>query len=513
MTLRDQLTHRRSVRFLFAGVSGVALALAFPNASLVPLAFVALAPLIAAAVLAPRALEAFLLGTFSLSITWAINVPWVIGVMSKYGGLPQLTGIAIFIAMSIYLGTYGGLFALLVNRLRPGNSVASWLAVPLAWAAVEFIRSNILSGFPWNLLGISVIDLPSLAFAARWAGPFALGAMIAVSSAVLAWAVVAPGRPGKKGAAIVFVAMAIAIWATIGSLEVRNAQGRIFAERKERVAIVQPNITQQMRWDDASVMAIYDLMMRLTNDAVAARPQLILWPESTVPLTFLRTDIYRESIENFSRSSGADIILGSVAEDDVDSSKIWNSAYLVSAGKTTARYDKIHLVPYGEYVPMRKLLFFAKKLVREVGHFEFGRNDQPLRGRHAWGPAICYEVVYPDLVGTQVKHGAEVLVTITNDAWFDVSAAPRQHLDSVRLRAIETDRWMLRAATTGISAIVDPTGRIVSELGLNREGLVVGEYAARQSTTPYVRFGEWFAWLAVVTTALLVIARRKARPE
>jgi apolipoprotein N-acyltransferase len=288
---------------------------------------------------------------------------------------------------------------------------------------------------------------------------------------------------------------------------------RIFTERKERVTIIQPNITQQMRWDRDSVMQIYDRMMVLTNDAVATKPELILWPESTVPLTLLANDFYRDSMENFSRTSGADIILGSVAEDDTDPTKIWNSAYLVSAGKTSGRYDKIHLVPYGEYVPMRKFLFFAKKLVREVGQFQFGENDKPLRGKHAWGPAICYEVVFPALVATQVRNGADVLVTITNDAWFDVSAAPRQHLDSARLRAIETNRWMLRAATTGISAIVDPTGQIVAKLDLNREGLITGEFGARQTMTPYVRFGNWFAWIALVATALLVIARRKARQE
>src|SRR5205085_11638281 len=145
----------------------------------------------------------------------------------------------------------------------------------------------------------------------------------------------------------------------------------------------------------------------------------------------------REAIESTSRDANVDIILGSVAEDPQESTKLWNAAFLVSGGKTIGHYDKIRLVPFGEYVPLRKMFFFAEKLVHAVGEFQFGTKDTPLAGRFHYGPAICYEIVYPQIARAQVLHGADVLVTITNDAWYDGTSAPRQHLNQARLRAVE----------------------------------------------------------------------------
>jgi len=149
--------------------------------------------------------------------------------------------------------------------------------------------------------------------------------------------------------------------------------------------------------------------------------------------------------------------------------------------------------------------------VHAVGEFEFGTNDNPLRGKHAYGPAICYEVVYPQITRTQVLHGADVLVTITNDAWYDGTSAPRQHLNQARLRAVEDDRWLLRAATTGISAWVDPTGQVMHEIPMGHEGILLAKFAVKKTVTPYVRFGDWFAYLSVVVVMIGLIARRKAK--
>ncbi len=183
---------------------------------------------------------------------------------------------------------------------------------------------------------------------------------------------------------------------------------------------------------------------------------------------------------------------------------------LTSGGRTVGHYDKIRLVPFGEYVPLRKMLFFARKLVRAVGEFEFGTNDTPLAGRLHYGPAICYEIVFPQIARRQVVHGADILVTITNDAWYDGTSAPRQHLNQARLRAVETDRYLLRAATTGISAFVDPSGRVVESLAMNREGIIFANFEGRHSVTPYVRFGDWFAWVAVVAVIVAIVRRTNA---
>jgi apolipoprotein N-acyltransferase len=266
-----------------------------------------------------------------------------------------------------------------------------------------------------------------------------------------------------------------------------------------------------MRWDEDNVLRIYQKMISMTVEAAERGAKVVVWPESTVPLSYTETHFYRSEIEELSRRYAIDIILGSVATDPSKPNRLWNSAFLASSGRTIGHYDKIRLVPFGEYVPLRKVLFFAEKLVRAVGEFEFGNNERPLGGKLQYGPAICYEIVYPQITRTQVKNGADVLVTITNDAWYDGTSAPAQHLWQARLRAVEGDRYLLRAATTGISAYVDPTGQMLESLPMNRDGIIYAKFQPRTSVTPYVRYGDWFAWTAVVVVLIaLFYARRHA---
>lgn len=504
------ILQHRIARFLFALGGGALLALAFPNAAIAYLAFVAIAPLIAAILRAESWKEAFLLGTAGTFLTWLINVPWVIHVMVRYGGLSTPVGIALYVGMALYLSLYGGLFAFAVWRMRALPPAALWFAVPAAWAAVEFLRTYLFSGFPWNLLAYALVDVTPLIVVASVIGPYGVAFLAMVPAAILGWIAAARGLPRTKMSGVAVAVVLYACWLGAGMLMVRSidpAAGRPF-----RAAMLQPNISQEMRWEADTTMRIFDRMMEMTGSAVAQGAETILWPESTVPLTFLRTGFYRDAVEEIASRSGADIILGSVAEDQADPDKVWNAAYLISGGTVRGRYDKMRLVPFGEYVPLRKMLFFAKKLVRYVGEFQFGTNERPLAGAHSYGPAICYEVAFPQLTARQVSNGADVLVTITNDAWFGVTAAPRQHLNAARLRAVEADRWLLRAATTGISAAVDPAGRIVGEIGTGRQGILTADVTARQSRTPYVRFGDWFAWVAVLAT-LFAMARPRGRHD
>ncbi len=320
--------------------------------------------------------------------------------------------------------------------------------------------------------------------------------------------IVARPRGIKVLLAIASVAIVCFVWWTTGlvasKLIARRADGPV-----ARAAMLQPNISQEMRWDEGNLTAIYQRMIGMTREAIDHKVQVVIWPESTVPLSFATTDQYRNAIESISRQDGVDVILGSVAEDPAQPNKLWNAAFLVSGGRTIGHYDKMRLVPFGEYVPMRKMLFFAEKLVHAVGEFEFGTKDTPLAGHFRYGPAICYEVVFPQIPRTQVVNGANVLVTITNDAWYDGTSAPRQHLNQARLRAVETDRYLLRAGTTGISAFVDPTGRIVSELPMGGQGIVYADFQPRTTTTPYVRFGDWFAWAACATVFAAIVRRRR----
>jgi len=510
-----RITARASVSFarllislLFAALAGVLYALSFPDFSVSWLAFVALAPLLIAITRAKRARAAFIYGWVAMTVAWLMMVPWVVRVMSHYGGLPYVSGVLIFIAMSLYLGAYGGAFAIVVWYLRLRERFAPWLLIALVWAAIEYARTYLLTGFPWNLIAAAIVDYTPLIQISRASGPYLLGCLVALPSIVIAWLVTQ--RPRGIGRVIVIGATVIVlfVWWATGYVASQWRRGDALAPQ-ETAALLQPNISQEMRWNDANVMEILVRMMSMTEDAADHGVKVIIWPESTVPLSFATTDIYRNNIEETSRRRNADIILGSVAEDPSRPNRMWNAAFLVSGGKTIGHYDKIRLVPFGEYVPLRKMLFFAEKLVHAVGEFEFGTNDKPLRGRYAYGPAICYEVVFPRITATQVEHGAEVLVTITNDAWYDGTYAPRQHLNQARLRAVEADRWMLRAATTGISAVIDPTGRIVQELPMGREGTIYAHFATKKTLTPYVRYGDWFAWLAVAGVFYGVISRRR----
>ncbi|HVR40055.1 MAG TPA: apolipoprotein N-acyltransferase [Thermoanaerobaculia bacterium] len=493
-------------RILLALTSGVLFALAFPTYNAGFLIFIALVPLLVASVRAKSTRHAFLLGWLSLTIAWLMMVPWVVRVMSHYGGLPYVTGVLIFIAMALYLGLYGAIFAAIVHRLRLGPSFPKWLIVPLAWAAIEYARTYLFTGFPWNLIAASIIDYTPLIQIDRFAGPYFAGVLILIPSVVIAWWITQ--RPKGIDRILVVGGLAVLLfvwWATglVASKLVVRPNGL----PSTTAALLQPNISQEMRWNAENVVQIYQRMTDMTDVALDRGASIVIWPESTVPLSYATTDVYRNAIEEISRTRNADIILGSIAEDPANPSRIWNAAFLASGGKTIGHYDKIRLVPFGEYVPLRKMLFFARRLVHAVGEFEFGTNDHPLAGKHRYGPAICYEIVYPQITRAQVRNGADVLVTITNDAWYDGTSAPEQHLAQARLRAIEDDRWLLRAGTTGISAVIDPSGRVLEKLPMGRQGIVFAHFQPRSGTTPYVRFGDWFAWLAIACVVLALIKR------
>ncbi len=498
------------LKFLLAITSGILFALSFPNAAIGWLAFVALLPLLIAITKARSAWQAFFLGWTSQTMAWLMMVPWVIRVMSHYGGLPKLVGILLHAAMCLILGLYGGLFAAIVKRLRLGARFAPWLLVPLAWAAVEYARTYLLSGFPWNLLAAAIVDYTPLILIDRFGGPYFVGALILIPCTIAAWWITQkPPQIARVFAGGAIGILALTWWGT--GLVASKLIARPNDSPMLTAALLQPNISQEMRWDEANVLAIYQRMIAMTEEAANRGAQVVIWPESTVPLSFTETRFYRDSIEQLSRDRKIDIILGSVATDPAHANRLWNSAFLVSGGVTIGHYDKIRLVPFGEYVPLRRVLFFAEKLVHAVGTFEFGSNDFPLGGKLKYGPAICYEIVYPQITRQQVRHGADVMVTITNDAWYDGTAAPAQHLWQARLRAIEGDRWLLRAGTTGISAHIDPTGRILQSIPMGKPGIIYARFQSRSTTTPYVRFGDWFAWASVVVVLIgLIYARRNS---
>ncbi|MBI2214232.1 MAG: apolipoprotein N-acyltransferase [Acidobacteria bacterium] len=491
-------------RAVFASIGGVLVALSFPKAAVGWLALIAPAFLMLAVVRAATRREAFLLGWLGFTVTWLVNMPWVTIVMSHYGGLSRGVGVLLYLALALLMGSFGAIFGVIVRSLDVDErSRFAWTLIPVAWTACEYLRDFLpFGGFPWHLLGGALVDAGPLPQVARWTGTYGLS-FLAVAVATLLgrrW-MLRDDRLTAARSGMMAVAVAV-IWAAAGQLATPDEEKGDAGTLK--VALLQPDIEQEMRWDAGRALEIFELMRSMTLEARGA--ELVVWPESSVPLVYFDEPFWQEFAESFSRETHADLIFGSVARDD-STRLYWNSAYLVSGGAVRGRYDKYRLVPFGEYVPGRKLLFFARKLVHAVGEFQQGVTIAPLEGRVPYGPAICYEIVFPSIPRASVREGAELIVTITNDAWFGDSAAPPQHLAMARMRAIETDRWIVRAATTGISAVIDPSGNVVRTIPLGERGIIETTVGLRRTKTPYVVVGDWPAWASIAALALFAAGR------
>jgi apolipoprotein N-acyltransferase len=326
--------------------------------------------------------------------------------------------------------------------------------------------------------------------------------VVAFSSAV--WGLLQFGTRRSAGAALVFSIVAL-------SLAIVAAPAPLPAGEPLRVVAIQPGTSLEEKWDPSQSREIADRVWSMTADAAVRGADLVLWPESAVPYRLDDDPGYREVVERMARQFGIEIVLNSVAS--LDGGRYANSAYLVTGeGVSPVRYDKVHLVPFGEFVPRWARFAFTDSLVREVGSFTPGSRPVVLPARAPLAVAICFEVVFPDLVAAEVRGGAQLLTTLTNDGWYGFSWAPRQHFAQVRLRAAETRRWFARAALTGISGFIDPAGRVVSKLDVGETGFLTQRVQPMTGLTPRVRFGDWWAILcATASVLMLTVARFKHR--
>jgi apolipoprotein N-acyltransferase len=277
------------------------------------------------------------------------------------------------------------------------------------------------------------------------------------------------------------------------------------------VAVVQPGTTLEEKWDPSMGREVADRVWGMTAEAALLGADIVLWPESAVPYSLENDPSYREMVEDFAREFEIEIVLNSIGP--LAGGGYANSAYLVTPdGVSPVRYDKVQLVPFGEFVPPWARLGFTKSLVREVGAFTPGPSPVVLPASVPLGVAICFEVVFPDLVAREVRDGAQLLATLTNDGWYGYSWAPLQHFAQVRLRSAENQRWFARAALTGISGFVDPTGRVATHLEVGQSGVLVETLQPMRGLTPRARWGDWWAILcAAGSLAVLVWSRVFAR--
>ncbi|HKB07332.1 MAG TPA: apolipoprotein N-acyltransferase [Candidatus Polarisedimenticolia bacterium] len=505
-----------------ACTSGILLALSYPSADLGALAFIALVPwLLSLRDVGPAASlrRGYLFG-FSFFV---MLLAWIPRVMVTYGGITPLLAWPIYFLLVLYLASYPALFGALLACAWRRLGASSLIAAPIVWVALELARGRLLTGFPWGLLGYTQYRNIPLLQAAAWGGIYAVSFLVLASNVGLTLLLLRPATPLQRagGAALLL----LVLLAHGGGFVALLAADRAPQGETIPVAAIQPNVAQDRKWSPGAEAQILSDLVRLTREASGAR--LIVWPEAASPFSFRRparvgasgftvepNQAYSEVVAGLARSLGATLIAGSVdyAAEGGDL-RAFNSAFAFGPdGSILRTYDKVHLVPFGEYVPLHRLLFFVDRMAQgAVADFSSGTRLDPLPTLDGGAAtSICYEAIFPELVRRTVRKGAIYLVNITNDAWFGRSAAPRQHLAMAVVRAVENRRYLIRAANTGISAVVDPYGRIQTHTGLMESAVLRATVRPRTDRTPYVRSGDLFAWGCVILTVLLGAALRAA---
>jgi apolipoprotein N-acyltransferase len=485
-------------KLLLAVLSGLLLTASFPPTYLSRIAWLAFIPLFKSLEGLSRK-QAFTAGFFFGLAHNLTLVYWVVFVMEHYGNLPMTTSLGILVLFAMYLALYPALFSVAFPFL---SFRFSSFGIAGLWVLFEFVRANVLTGFPWCLVGHSQYrDLPLIQIA-DVAGVYGISFMILLTNALLYRLLFQ--RPLKA------VRMEFTVTLLLAALTFAYGFHRLSETQDQgqsiRVTIVQGNIDQSIKWNPSYQAETIRIYQSLSLSSRPFAPDLVVWPETAVPLFFQDgEDLALEVLETI-RQSAAYFIFGSPAYGrHGDSFHYYNRAYLVSPeGEVIDAYDKVHLVPFGEYVPLKRYLPFVRRLVESAGDFKPGEKlaPLPLPGAGA-GVLICYESIFPELARTMTRNGAELLVNLTNDAWYGMTSAPYQHFSMAVFRAVENRRPLVRAANTGFSAFIDARGAITQTTELFSEGVISRDLALeRPHLTVYARFGDWFI-LALLTLTLI----------
>ena len=480
------------LNWVFALASAALLILTFPKFSLVWLAPIALAPLLVALALEPRWPRRFLLGWGAGVVYWFGVCYWIQFVLAFHGGLGDVEGWAVFLLFCVAKAIHLGVFAVFAGYL-----MQRWWATPTVaalWVAVESTHGSL--GFAWLALGNTGIDMGIPLRLAPFTGVYGLSFVFALMGTALALALLR--RPRRE-----------LLWlAPILLLPLLPAMPP--AERgREAALLLQPNISETEQWTTESVARLKQRMVMISLRGALAeqqQPSVIVWPEAPAPLYYNDDDEFRGYVNNLARTAHASVLTGTVAH--TPGGGLLNSAVLISPeGTLVSRYDKMNLVPFGEFVPWP--FGFAKKISTETGDFTPGtRVVVSQAGNHKVGTFICYESVFPVFVRKFAAGGAEVLFNISNDGWFGRSAAREQHLSMVRMRAAENRRWILRATNDGVTATIDSAGRLRGTLPPYEEAASYTGFSYESALTVYTRFGDWFALLCAAIAILGLVAER-----
>ena len=512
--------------YLTAIISGLLLAFAFPRFNLEFLAWFALVPLLFA-IYGGNARRALKLGFVAGLVFYFITLSWVTNTLINYGNIPTVVSWLILTLLVAYMSLYLGLFAYLVNRFGKSHPVSIFLLAPVVWTALEYLRStHSIYGFSWQGLGYSQFQSLPVIQMASITGVYGISALIVLVNAGL-FVLIHPAfekypvwrncrrRIGAATLALLMLCVGYGWWTL--------KQEPVYSTPPIRVGLVQGNIPQQMKWDPVYRNEVLGRYRKLTLEAVMLKPDLMVWPEAVTPFFFGRDSAGTQYVLDTVRQSQTPLVLGSpalkqTAEEPAlgksEPLRLTNSAYFISSqGAQLGRYDKIHLVPFGEFVPFRSILFFIDKMVANIGDFERGKGAKVFQlENNKFAVSICFEIIFPDLVRQPVKQGADYLVNITNDAWFGKSAASYQHMSMVALRAVENRVPIVRAANTGITGSVDAYGRILETTEIFEEDWIIAKiYPQTSDPGFYSTYGDIFSQMCLVLVPLFAFIGSRAK--
>lgn len=502
------------IHWFLAASSGVLLTGAFPKIGMDWLAWFALVPLLlAVANLSVK--ESFRIGFIAGLIHYLSLLYWVVPVMRIYGYLPLYLSLIILFLFAAVLALFPAAFCAALTAVAD-TPPRCLVAIPLLWVALEFIRTFVFTGFPWAMLGHSQYLRLHLIQMADLFGAYGVSFLIALSNTAVflaltfitrkTWRSRRVSKPLLVCAIIVFAA-ALLLTLIYGSRRIKTADHLTAAAPAARITVVQPNIDQAVKWDPAFQAATVKTNNRLSLAAKPENPDLIVWPESATPFYLFYDKQPTQQVLDGIAQSDTDFLIGSPSFAGEGKNIVYyNSAYLIRPrSKTISKYDKAHLVPYGEYVPFKNWFPFLGKVVAQVGDFHPGQPGKTIPWEKGEiGVQICYEIIFPGLSRAMVKNGAVLLINITNDAWFGTTGGPYQHFSMTVFRAVENRRALARAANTGISGFIDPAGRILTSTPLLEEAAVTRTLPMISQKTFYTRFGDLFA-LACMAVSLFVI--------
>ncbi len=499
-------------KYLPSFVSGIMVVLSFPVFDIYQLAWIAFIPLLLS-LWNDNFKQSFISGFIFGATYFFGTLYWIYHSINHYGGLSFFASIAIVLLLCCYLSLFPAAFSYLFSIVIKKTKLPALFVAPVIWVVLEFLRSYLLTGFPWSSIGYSQYKFLSLIQISDITGVYGISFLVLSVNGAFADLVLLKRRFKEMPlfplsySVIGISSLLVLLIFTIGYGNWRLGQDR--TGKVISAGIVQGNINQDIKWEPAFQKEVIDTYINLTNEASLSSPEIIVWPETSLPFFFGDDIENTEKIINFQKNLGSYLLFGSIMIKmrTTEKTLFTNSSVLLDReGNAVYKYDKIHLVPFGEYVPLRSILFFIDKIVVGVGDYipgnKYIKADTDLGG---FGTLICYEIIFPGMVRKFYKNGGDFIVNITNDAWFGKTSGPYQHFSMAVFRAIENRKPLIRSANTGVSGFIDSNGRILSKTSLFKREFLKSDIKTDRTLTVYTKYGDIFSYFCIVISVILLI--------